>query len=417
MLQNGMVLNNRYQILHFVGKGGMSTVYKARDLVNQTILAVKEVTRTNHEAGRVMEDAALKEGRMLMHFSHPNIPRMYDIIEEPDSYILVMDFVEGESLDQVIAREGAQPVDKVLKWGMQICDVFDYLHNQRPRPIIYRDMKPANLMLRPNGDLMLVDFGTARTHKDKSMKEDTVCLGTVGFAAPEQFGGLGESDSRTDIFCLGATLNNMITGHNPSDPGGMRPIEYWIPSLANTPIAEIVAKCTRQDPNMRYQTAAELREDLHLAGIGGYKLSGTRGKSGPLSGSLRKNEWQKQDNTTGGLLSGLSGLLGKKSETPPAADVPPQVEGHGWQKAPDVPVIDQLPYVQQNEVYQEQYAPENDIWRKLMLIGAILAGVFVLLTMVLIVLNILAAAIVFLMIAMGAAALALVGLFQSRKVQ
>ena len=183
---------------------------------------------------------------MLKQLSNPHLPKIYEIIENSDNFMLVMDFIEGESLDKVIARTGPQSVDQALDWGMQICDVFYYLHNQ-PIPIIYRDMKPANVMLQPDGKLMMIDFGTARTQKvGVQMQADTICIGTAGFAAPEQFGGIGQSTARTDIFCLGATLYNFVTGHSPCEkPMGILPLEMWNPALANSPIAEIIYKSSR----------------------------------------------------------------------------------------------------------------------------------------------------------------------------
>ena len=164
MLYAGQVLNERYQIIKEIGKGGMSTVYQARDLSTGNLLAVKDVKRTGKEANQAIEQSLVTEGNMLMKLSNSHLPRIYDIIENADSFMMVMDFIEGESLDKVIARDGAQPMDRVLDWGMQICEVFEYLHNQ-PTPIIYRDMKPANVILKPDGQLMMIDFGSARTEK------------------------------------------------------------------------------------------------------------------------------------------------------------------------------------------------------------------------------------------------------------
>lgn len=144
-----------------------------------------------------------------------------------------------------------------MEWAKQLCDVLGYLHS-REKPIIYRDMKPANVMLRPDGNVMLIDFGTAREFKSRSVA-DTVCLGTRGYAAPEQYGGMGQTDARTDIYCLGATLYHLLTGHSPADPPyEIRPIGEWIPEYAGSGLEEIIIKCTKQDPNERYQNCAEL---------------------------------------------------------------------------------------------------------------------------------------------------------------
>lgn len=425
MLHAGEVLRNRYEILKVVGKGGMSTVYQAKDLDTGKLLAVKDVKRSSKEQDQVVEQSLVAEGRMLMKLSNPHLPKIYDIIEDQDTFMLVMDFIQGESLDKVIARTGAQSVERVLDWGMQICEVFYYLHNQ-PTPIIYRDMKPANVMLQPDGKLMMIDFGTARTQKvGVEMQADTICIGTAGFAAPEQFGGIGQSTARTDIFCLGATLYNMVTGHSPCErPIGILPLEQWNPALVNSPIAEIIYKCTRNDPNERYQTAWELREDLRLASIGAFK----RGRSGQLSAGLRKTEWQKQDvqgmgMIVGGLsgllhrtVSGLTGSLQKEAEAEPSAAAQGQPSGqlrvHGthWQKPQPQPgasgALQKTPAEPQKE--------EESLLPKLILIAMLVAGIFVVLTLVLALLRQIGAAIVFLTISLISAGCGVVGLILSR---
>lgn len=421
MLHAGEVLQGRYQIIKIVGKGGMSTVYQARDLTNQNLLAIKDVERSGREDNQVVEQSLAGEGRMLKQLASPYLPKIYDIIENPSNFMLVMDFIQGESLDKVIAREGAQSIDRVLYWGMQICEVFDYLHNQ-PTPIIYRDMKPANVILKPDGTLTMIDFGTARTQKvGVAMQADTICIGTAGFAAPEQFGGIGQSDARTDIFCLGATLYNMVTGHSPSErPVGILPLEQWNPALAGTPIAEIIYKCTRNDPNERYQTAMELYQDLHLASTGAFQ-SPSKAKSGPLSGGFRKAEWQKQNFSGTGMISGaLAGKMqrGKAETTTAQAPAPersvPAAEAR--QNTPWQTVSGSAQVPSQDSEYQE-YEQADDTWRKLMIIGALVAIIFLVLSVVLVLFKQITAAIVFMMIALGAAALALIGLLQSRKQQ
>ena len=429
MVNAGQVLNGRYQIIKEIGKGGMSTVYQARDLSNGNLLAIKDVARTGQQANQVVEQSLVTEGRMLMQLTNSHLPKIYDIIENPDSFLLVMDFIQGESLDKVIAREGAQPMDRVLDWGMQICEVFDYLHNQ-PKPIIYRDMKPANVILQPNGQLKMIDFGTARTQKDNVvMAADTICFGTAGFAAPEQFGGFGQSTARTDIFCLGGTLYNMITGHSPCDrPTGIRPLEEWNPALKDTPISYIIYKCTRNDPDMRYQTAKELYEDLHKARTGNFGDPATWGQSGKLTGSLGK-AWQKQDTKNSGALSGLSGLLpfGKNNAAQEKAKSAELHSNGGWQVNQPTPAVSApaQPAALGANVATNYYVPAdsmvaehnavNNPWRKIMLIGLIVAVVMVVFSVISIALSLLTVGLVFLIIAIGAAALAVVGLVFTRR--
>lgn len=424
MLQPGEVLQGRYEIRNVVGQGGMSTVYRAREVNTRQVLAIKDVKRTgatDTKTGAILEQSLVAEGRMLMNLSHPRLPKIYEVIENSDSIMLVMDYINGESLDRVLARTGAQSVEQTLNWGMQICEVFHYLHNQ-PTPIIYRDMKPANVMVQPNGQLMMIDFGTARTQKvGVNMQADTICIGTAGFAAPEQFGGIGQSTARTDIFCLGSTLYNIVTGHSPCEnPVGILPLERWNPALANSPISEIITKCTRNDPNERYQTAMELYEDLRLASIGAYQLKNKR-KSNLFTTTLGKGGFQKQElhNATGMITGGLSDILhlGKTGQTVPQMEespaaltqrtVKPPVQNvsGGWQ-----PAAPQIP------VETEGYVPQDtSMLHKLVIIGLAVAVIFVVLTVVLALLKQTAAAIVFLFIGALAAAGALVCLLMERK--
>lgn len=149
-----------------------------------------------------------------------------------------MDFIEGESLDKILNEYGAQPEDKVIEWAMQICDVLSYLHSQKP-PIIYRDMKPANLMLKPNGNISIIDFGIAREYKEQNLADTTV-LGTKGYAPPEQYSG--QTDPRSDIFALGMTMHHLLTGIDPRNGEPYAPVRQWNPELSEG-IEAIINKC------------------------------------------------------------------------------------------------------------------------------------------------------------------------------
>ena len=434
MLKEGSLVNDRYQILRVIGKGGMSTVYQAKDINSGALLAIKDVMRSEKNPTQVVEQSLAAEGRMLMALQNPHLPQIYDIIEQPENFMLVMDYIDGDSLDHVIAQQGPQPMERVLNWGMQICDVFDYLHNQ-PTPIIYRDMKPANVMLKPDGQLMMIDFGTARTEKvGQEMQADTICIGTAGFAAPEQFGGFGQSTARTDIFCLGATLYNMITGHSPCDrPQGILPLETWNPALAGTPLSEIITRCTRNDPDERYQTAKELRQDLYLASIGKYR---SVGKSGHLTGGLKMLSWQRQElKGAGGKSTGLSGLLGgltssfSKAGTAPETEAPAvRTTGAGWQPAQQMvppetktavpPAAIPEPISQPGApAVSEETVSNNGTWHLLTLIGMVIAIVFTLFCVLLLCLQQITAGLVFVIIALGGAALAAIGVIFNRNAQ
>ena len=258
MLKIGSIIGGKYRILAEIGHGGMSTVYLALNEKANKQWAVKEV-RTEGGSAKdkdVIRQNLIAETSILRELRHPHLPTIIDIIQEDDSYLILMDYIEGITLAKKLDKEGAQKEEDVVKWSKQICDVLGYLHSQNPK-IIYRDTKPSNIMLKPNGDVVLIDFGTARVYKETS-EEDTSWLGTRGYAAPEQFGGRGQTDERTDIYNLGATMYHLITGHNPGRPPyEMYPIRKWDSSLSSG-LEYIIQKCTKPNPDERYQSCAEL---------------------------------------------------------------------------------------------------------------------------------------------------------------
>ena len=256
MLEIGSLVDGKYKILNKVGQGGMSVVYMAINEKANKTWAVKEVRKDGVLDFEAVKQGLVAETDILKKLSHPNLPSIIDVIDTDDSFIIIMDYIQGNSLNKTLREYGAQPQEYVIEWAKQLCDVLGYLHSRQPA-IIYRDMKPANIMLKPDGKIALIDFGTAREFKEKNLA-DTTCLGTVGYAAPEQFGGMGQTDARTDIYCLGATLYHLVTGCNPSEPPyEMQPIRRINPSLSSG-LERIILKCTQRNPDDRYQSAAEL---------------------------------------------------------------------------------------------------------------------------------------------------------------
>lgn len=257
MAQIGQVIDGKYEILKEVGRGGMSIVYLAMDQRLNKQWAVKEIQKKGKDANNeYVIMSAIAEANMIKALDHPSIVRITDIIDAEDVIYIVEDYIEGETLADILKREGAQPQERVIEWAIQLCEALQYLHTRTPA-IIYRDMKPANVMLRPEGNIKIIDFGIAREYKEENI-EDTTCLGTKGYAAPEQFGGRGQTDARTDIYCLGATLYHLITGKNPSQPPyEMYPIRYWNAELS-AGLEAILLKCTQNNPEDRYQSCEEL---------------------------------------------------------------------------------------------------------------------------------------------------------------
>jgi len=256
MLEIGSIVDGKYKILNKIGQGGMSVVYLAMNERANKQWAIKEIRKDGVSNYEVVKQGLIVETDLLKKLNHPHLPSIIDVIDGAGTFLIVMDYIEGNPLSKILKQHGAQPQEEVIEWAKQLCDVLGYLHSRQP-PIVYRDMKPSNVMLKPDGTVTLIDFGTAREFKSTSVA-DTTCLGTQGYAAPEQFGGQGQTDGRTDIYCLGATMYHLVTGHNPAEPPyEMYPICQWNPRLSSG-LEEIILKCTQKNPNDRYQSCAEL---------------------------------------------------------------------------------------------------------------------------------------------------------------
>lgn len=245
MLETGTVIDGKYKILNVLGRGGMSVVYLAMNERVNRQWAIKEVPKDDYRMDR-------KEMEMMKKLRHPHLPGVNDVIEQGDSLLIVMDYIEGRSLQSILAEHGARPQDQVIRWAGQLCDVLSYLHTREPA-IIYRDMKPANVMLKPDGNVMLIDLGAAREYKPQNMK-DTISLGTKGYAAPEQYDRTGQSDARTDIYSLGVMLFQLLTGESPH---ALRPI-CRISDAFSPGLDAIIRKCTQVKKEDRYQSCEEL---------------------------------------------------------------------------------------------------------------------------------------------------------------
>ena len=260
-IERGTVIDGKYEILKEIGRGGMSVVYLAMDNRLNKQWAVKVLQRQGiGKNNEIIINKVPDDTELMKRLDHPAIPRIVDIIDRPDDpqIYIVMDYVEGESLDKVLEEFGAQPQDLVIDWAKQICDTLGYLHSQKP-PIIYRDMKPANIMLKPEGNIKLIDFGIAREFKEQNLA-DTTALGTRGYASPEHFGG--RTDARSDIFTLGMTMHHLLTGADPRPKSyEYFPIREYNPELSSG-LEHIIDKCTAWDPDDRYQNCNELMYDL-----------------------------------------------------------------------------------------------------------------------------------------------------------
>ena len=254
-LQNGTLLNGRYLIQAALGQGGMGTVYKAEHIRLHSIVAVKEIHGLGGDEAqnRLELDRCEHEARFLVRLNHPNLPKVTDAFIENDCFYLVMDYIEGVTLESRLNAAPARPLDVLqsVEWGLQIADVLAYLHSQEP-PIIFRDLKPSNVMLLPDNSIKLIDFGIARLFQPGASK-DTSLLGSVGYSPPEQF-GKGQTDPRSDVYAFGATLHHLLTGRDPSlQPFKFPPAKTFNPLVPDL-LSHLLDVCLALEPNDRPET-------------------------------------------------------------------------------------------------------------------------------------------------------------------
>lgn len=250
------LFNGKYKTLNLIGSGGMSKVYLAESTSLGTKWAIKAVDKKLHT-----EFDLLAEPNILKKLNHPSLPRIIDIEEDENNLYIIEDYIDGTSLDRQLKEKKNFDENTVINWAKQLCDVLIYLHNQKPNPIIYRDMKPANIIVDKDNKVKLIDFGIAREFKIDN-DSDTTYMGTRGYAAPEQY-GTSQSDKRTDIYSLGVTMYHLLTGISPLEPPYELRKLRLIDSNFSEGIEYIVNKCIQSDPINRYQSVEELLYDLN----------------------------------------------------------------------------------------------------------------------------------------------------------
>lgn len=254
----GEIIDGKYEVVKLIGRGGFNTIYLVRDVHTNKNWAMKVCDKKKPHYSLAVRESILMEPHMVMKLNHPAIPKVLDIIENEEGIFIIREYIEGETLETIVKMHGAQPADKVVEWGKQLCDALGYIHSLTP-PHIYRDMKPANVILKPDGTIKIIDFDTMRTYEEKQ-SYDTWCFGTVGYAAPEQYGS-GHTDIRADIYGLGMTMFRLVSGINPAKYE-IKPICKINPSLPKG-LEYIITKCTRRNPDERYQSCSELMADLN----------------------------------------------------------------------------------------------------------------------------------------------------------
>lgn len=265
----------KYTVIRELGHGGEGCVYLARDEDLQRIVAIKEVNRNRQDSEA--EKQLLKEADILQQLRHPMLPVIYDLLWE-NAWYLVMEYIQGTTLSEYIDRNGYVQAERAYAWAEQLMDILLYLHTRKPS-VIYRDLKPDNIMVCPDGRLKLVDFGAAYKRNFGSVLDHSMAA-TLGYAAPEQLGRLlnhggqaggvkadyavqrAYADERSDIYALGKVLYYIVTGADPAKPPyASRSIRDYQPLLPDR-LERLIRKCIRDDPSERYQVVTDIRKDL-----------------------------------------------------------------------------------------------------------------------------------------------------------
>lgn len=285
-LSSDTLLQGRYRILRRIAVGGMGAVYEA---IDQRVVgkrwAIKEMSNAALGSTQELEaqEAFRREAEILAHLRHANLPTVADFFSERGKHYLVMEYIQGETLEAMLRAQGVIPESRVLQWAWQLCDALSYLHSQHP-PIIFRDLKPANIMITRDERVKLIDFGIARHfHPDKA--GDTIALGTPGYAAPEQY-GKNQSDVRTDIYGFGATLHHLLSGQDPSmRPFHFTPLHELNPDVSER-TAEVIDRAVQRNPAARFPSIETMRSALPVTtgDLGKRKTGQGRGRKLFLAG-------------------------------------------------------------------------------------------------------------------------------------
>jgi len=251
-----------YEIIEILGKGAMSTVYLAQK--KGRVYAVKELKTefSSPEEKRIFTDVFNREAALLFSINHPGISRYYRRFKHNDRLYIVMEYIKGISLEDTL-KGSEKPLDekKAIEWGIELCDILFYLHTHKPEPVIYRDLKPANIIIAEDGTVRLIDFGVARRY-DPEKDCDTVRLGTPGYAAPEQCRKKGQSIPQSDIYALGVVLHQMLTLNDPSlTPFKLPPVRKLNPGVSEQ-LEWIIHKAINTDPRDRYIDTGLFKEEL-----------------------------------------------------------------------------------------------------------------------------------------------------------
>lgn len=297
LLKKDLLLQDRYRILGVIGIGGMGAVYRAQDLrfaSVERICAVKEMinTATDPQVREMILRNFEREASILATLNHPAIPQVYDYFTEGKRSYLVLEYIAGKDLEALLGEvEGFLREERVVEWAIQLCDVLSYLHRHEPHPVIFRDLKPSNIMLDVHGRIRLVDFGIAKLFQ--SGTKGTM-IGTEGYSPPEQY--RGTSEPRGDVYALGATLHHLLSKQDPrlEPPFSFheRPIHQSNPTISKD-LSEILGKALAYDVNERWGSAEEMKRALlALPAARGLGKSSSDGDTAAFADAAIKPLWR-----------------------------------------------------------------------------------------------------------------------------
>src|SRR5580692_12269666 len=261
MIASNTIVGGRYRVMRPLGGGGMKLVYLAEDLrlaSRECALAEMVDTFTSPQTQKQAVAAFQREADMLAQLSNEHIPRVFDRFSDQNHHYLVMEFIDGITLEQKVQNAGGKlPETEVIEVALQVLDTLEYLHNLEP-PVIYRDLKPSNVMLTPSEQVKLIDFGIARLFQPLS---NATMIGTQGYAPPEQY--RGKVELRSDLYALGATMHHALSGRDPANeaPFSFPPLATLCPGIQSA-LAALVDDALTYDVERRVPSAAEFKRRL-----------------------------------------------------------------------------------------------------------------------------------------------------------
>lgn len=250
-MESGKIIGQKYLIVELLAQGGTSRVFLATQIKSGMMACVKQISKKELYA-----QLAQNEITILKKIDHPNLPKLLDYFEENENIYIITDYFSGETLEEKIKKQKYFDEYTVAYWSKQIACAIKYLHELKDCSVIYRDIKPSNILISESDIVRLIDFGSARRYNDRK-DNDTIYTGTIGYAPPEQF-GLGQTGTYSDIYSLGILMHHLLSGKDPNTPPYvLKPLSYY-GKKASQEMQELIIRCTAADTGLRIKNAEEI---------------------------------------------------------------------------------------------------------------------------------------------------------------